>query len=360
MDRIIKARASLVFNHPWLASLVLRLDIKLVPYGDPRFPMNTAATDGRNIYFTIEFLDELNQDELIGVMCHEALHCAFQHLTSRKKDNHKKWIVACDFSINPLILESGISLPECALVDDLYKDMSAEEIFNLLPDKKDYNPLDDLLEGNSEIKNEWKDALSDAITIGMSSGKLPKSLERLWDDMHKPSIDWKELLILHLQKAAGKDDYNWSRPSRRGLSRGDILPSLSGSDLKPIAICVDTSGSISQTMLSRAIDIVRSAIEHTCCTVYYADAEVHHRDYLLRDDFYTPRHCGGGGGTSFGPALAEAEQSAASAIVYISADLEGSFPVDCSLPVIWITERTDNIVVPFGDVINLTEEIQND
>jgi len=47
-------------------------------------------------------------------------------------EDPKRWNVACDFAINPLIVDAGLSLPDGVLIDNRFRGMSAEQIYNLL------------------------------------------------------------------------------------------------------------------------------------------------------------------------------------------------------------------------------------
>ena len=44
----------------------------------------------------------------------------------------KRWNEACDYAINPILLDAGLHLPEGVLVDDRFREMSAEQIYNQL------------------------------------------------------------------------------------------------------------------------------------------------------------------------------------------------------------------------------------
>jgi hypothetical protein len=43
----------------------------------------------------------------------------------------RRWNEACDYAINPLLLDAGLSLPDGVLVDHRFRGMSAEQIYNL-------------------------------------------------------------------------------------------------------------------------------------------------------------------------------------------------------------------------------------
>ena len=47
---------------------------------------------------------------------------------------HKKWNYAADFAINLEIKDMGYALPSQVLYDTKYREMNAEQIYDLLPD----------------------------------------------------------------------------------------------------------------------------------------------------------------------------------------------------------------------------------
>ena len=44
----------------------------------------------------------------------------------------KRWNMACDYAINPLLIDAGLNLPEGVLLDNRFRGMSAERIYNLI------------------------------------------------------------------------------------------------------------------------------------------------------------------------------------------------------------------------------------
>ena len=66
----------------------------------------TAATDGRRIFFWLRFLDELGDSELDFIMMHEILHVILQHCLRRGDRNNEQFNIACDIVVNSNILLS--------------------------------------------------------------------------------------------------------------------------------------------------------------------------------------------------------------------------------------------------------------
>jgi predicted metal-dependent peptidase len=61
---------------------------------------------------------------------------ALRHHTRRAGRDPRRWNEACDYAINPLLLDAGLKLPEGVLVDNRFRGLSAEEIYNRLTSER--------------------------------------------------------------------------------------------------------------------------------------------------------------------------------------------------------------------------------
>src|SRR5215472_8392110 len=98
--------------------------LKLVPGSLP-----TMATDGSRIVYNPIFVVQLKPVELEGTLAHAVLHCALGHQCRRGERDPELWNQAADFAINPILLGNGFTLPAGALIDPAFNDLSAEEIY---------------------------------------------------------------------------------------------------------------------------------------------------------------------------------------------------------------------------------------
>jgi len=124
--RIQKARTTLLLDHPFFGTLLFRLG------GRPSSSIATMATDGVSLLYNPEFVETLNAAELAGVLAHEVMHPALQHHTRRGDRDPARWNIACDYAINPMLLDAGLTLPKDVLIDNRFRGMSAERIYNLI------------------------------------------------------------------------------------------------------------------------------------------------------------------------------------------------------------------------------------
>src|SRR5580698_6251739 len=124
--RIQKARTSLILDHPFFGSLLFRLK------GHESRSIKTMATDGVSLYYNPDFVETLNTANLAGTLAHEVMHPALHHHVRRSGRDPKLWNQACDYAINLLLVDAGLSLPDGVLIDDRFRGMSSEQIYNLL------------------------------------------------------------------------------------------------------------------------------------------------------------------------------------------------------------------------------------
>ena len=162
--RLQKARTALLLDHPFFGSLLFRLK------GRESRSIKTMATDGISLFYNPDFVGTLNAATLCGVLAHEVLHPGLQHHLRRSGRDPKRWNEACDYAINPILLDAGLHLPEGVLVDDRFRTMSAEQIYNQLQTEAEQDPND-------------PDDMQEA---GEDEGALPQSASGDSDDPSAP------------------------------------------------------------------------------------------------------------------------------------------------------------------------------
>lgn len=128
--KISAARTRLIIDNPFLGALVLRLPVVAA---DPSW-CDTTATDARKFFYNPAYIDALDPDETQFALAHEALHCALSHFARRGHRDKRKWDIACDLAINPLLHAEGFKLPAGVLMMDGFEGMTAEEIYPSIED----------------------------------------------------------------------------------------------------------------------------------------------------------------------------------------------------------------------------------
>lgn len=349
----------MLLDSPFFGQLALRLEL----VEDPSRP--TAWTDGSRLGYCPEFAAQLTMPQLIGLVAHEVMHCAMGHPWRRGGREHSRWNEAADRVINPILRDSGFELPPGGVFEYRpgHKGKATEWVYEHLPQKPPaskwcWGVVVDA-GGNPIGEAEWKEAMIQAAHAAASVGKLPASLQRLVGEALKPKVPWRAILRRFVQEAS-RVDYSWSVPNRRYAHAGLYLPSLRSPEMGPIAVGVDTSGSIDLPLLRQFVSELRAVIEEARplrTHVYWADCKVHKSECWERDDVLGEIQPVGGGGTDFRPVFDAVTQlpEPPVCVIYLT-DLAGTFPSNPpEFPVLWATPTTSAPVpVPFGEVVEIS------
>ena len=277
LDKIIVARVGLLLRHPFFGNMATRLKIQSCDDWCP-----TAATDGRHLYYNTQFFNELTEKQIEFVIAHEILHCAFDHLTRREDRQPTLHNIACDYLVNNLLVREGIGekVTQIPIIQDFkYEGWSSEQVYDDLYENCEKINLSDLGELLDE-HIDWEDDGSDKSnkdkgkTNGKGKGKAPKyskeelrkikeeikegmmqaaqaagagnvpgEIARMIKELTEPKMNWREIIQQQIQSTI-KNDYTFSRPSRKGWHVGAILPGMNFEETIDIAIGFDMSGSI--------------------------------------------------------------------------------------------------------------------
>jgi predicted metal-dependent peptidase len=357
LQKLTRARTQLLLDHPFFGELALRLRLT----EDPAQP--TLAVDGRSIFYNPMYVDKLSTGLTRAILAHEVLHCVFDHIGRRNNRTPTRWNHATDYATNQILVDSGFNLEDTGLLNPAYKGMTADQIYNLLPESTDNAPgpgekggaFDNCMDGDltqTEVNaTDWKIATIQAANAAKEKGALPASLARLVEELTTPKINWKDRLRRFVTEIS-KDDYSWIRLSRRFLGQGLFLPSLYSESMGEIVVAIDTSGSISQEMLNifgAEIKAIVQSVRPQKTIVVYCDAKVNHVDEFTPDDeLKFTMH--GGGGTDFCPPfkLLEEQNKTPACFVYLT-DGYGPFPGAPTYPVLWCC--TTDVIAPFGETL---------
>lgn len=128
------ARCQLLIDWGTFGSLITYLKLEEVP----DYP-ELMGTDGEYIRYNPEKVKETDLDELVGSNAHEVMHNALGHLWRQEDRDKRKWNTATDYVIN-LLVKQQFSLPDWVLYDRKYEGMSAEEVYEELPNQPNQPP----------------------------------------------------------------------------------------------------------------------------------------------------------------------------------------------------------------------------
>jgi predicted metal-dependent peptidase len=404
-NKLAVARTRLILDKPFLGALVLRLPLVVA---DPGW-CKTATTDARKFYYNQDYIYALSIEETQFVLAKQALHCALSHFARRQHRIKHRWELACDYAVNPLLINDGLKPPPGMLVEESYAGMTAEEIYhyideldnddlelekqsNSADDDGTYSPLQN--EGNQsqnqnqqvqdypetnpnggikqmqelaeqpveltpqeqeELSIQWQQRLAGAAQQAMQAGKMGSSMARMVDFILQPKLPWRMLLARYMT-ASARDDYSYSRPSSR---RGDpaIFPSLRSTQIN-VAVGIDISGSIHDEEMNEfisEIDAIKSSMSARITLLPCDAALAQGTPWIFEpwENVDMPITLKGGGGTNFCPVFEwlDLQDQHPDLLLYFT-DCQGTFPdVVPNYPVIWLVKGKHP--APWGQRIQL-------
>jgi predicted metal-dependent peptidase len=403
---LANARRNLLAKYPFIGTVAMSLDI--VPVRDAN--LETAATDGKNIFFDIDFLSKLTQNQILFVIAHEVMHCVLMHLTRSKSLTNKHICnIAADFEVNSmLVCDSFDHLPSALLPTgsgfsfpwhlnmERYYDLLMEEANNNNAwwaktfDKHifDENDINDLTKTDSSRKDRYgevgKDAdlkpsnsvkdvnynqnmiekiINAAQIVERQRGTLPSYAKRLINNILNPEVPWQEVLANFITSSSGSK-HDWSKPKRRYISSGLYLPSTTSESINA-AVIIDTSASTANLLDTFVTELnsIINLIPNYTLNVIDIDTDIkdvrtfNSENQLKAENFNVT----GGGGTILLPAFKYIEEHLHDVdvvIAFTDGYCEEIHETDVpNMPLLWVIagdNEADNITV--GKKINIKEK----
>ena len=315
-ERIIIARTTMVVTCPFFG--ILAAQLKLVPNNTW---CRTLAVDGKHLYYNVEFimgiqdpsrrkeyedklrtsidgiteeqikdaLNGLTNANLVAGFCHEILHCAYNHFLRMGTRDRNLWNRAADYAINQIIKRDKKmgEIKSSWLYDPEFEGKAAEEIYNILLDRKEQgnnssstggtldqhnipqqgdrdnteskdssesdSESDDFPDVTQEDLEKYMEYFKDAMISAAMADGAPAEIRAMIDEYKEPKIDWRSKLNRTIRSLI-KNDVSYMMPSRRSWSNGigfgrPIFPGLKPDNDIDICVALDASGSISAEML---------------------------------------------------------------------------------------------------------------
>lgn len=364
---IQEARAKAFAKAPYLMTALARLALIAKPGIG-----TMAVSDKWQMFYDPATLDQWGVDAAGAVMEHEVWHLLRFHHKRRGSRDPKLWNVACDVAINDdgglrdRLPEGGVQwtmfpgLQENMLEEDIYdvllkqgqkqqkppgpgpgsgegqgqvagedegkgdappvpKDTSGKSHGNKPGDGKcgsgaggepgpwENDPNDPVGGGDSDIEDSM---VADAVASAVKAcGTVPGGVRR-WANARTepPVVPWQQVLRVAITRAVrmvpGATDYSYSR----GRMRNGVLTPRLRKPSCPVAIVLDTSGSVSGPLLDAALAEVDGILKATRlpCTVLACDAQVHGgAQKITMASSVKPL---GGGGTDMGVGIKAADE----------------------------------------------------
>jgi predicted metal-dependent peptidase len=336
IEKLITARVGLLLKAPFFGNMATRMQLIEADEWCP-----TAATNGRNFYYNTKFVEKLSVKKLEFLFGHEILHCVFDHFGRVGSRDRMLSNIAQDYAVNQILVDEriGDKITEVQICyDPMYRGMAWEEIYDQLYEQAEKMPMEDLLkklgdlldehineDGSSpgkegegkdgksgkpgmtkeeaqKIKDEIKEAMIQAASAA-GAGKVPAGIQRMIKDMTEPKISWRELVNQEIQSII-RNDYSFTRPNRKSMHSGAILPGMKEATTIDIGIGIDMSGSIGQEDATVFLSEVKGIVdqyEDFKINLWCFDTEIYNWKEITHDNShelmdYEPQ---GGGGTDF-------------------------------------------------------------
>ncbi len=381
-----KAKARLLMDHPFFATLLLRTEITITDQ------VELAATNGERMFFNPQFLEQLSVEDTMAVMCHEVGHDSLLHSIRLGVRNPDLWNQACDHAINLMLEDQGMKCPKSVpggwLADRKYKGWAADRIYDDLrrnpPPKQPKSgaggmpgqngkggkpgapqPGRDWLHGDvlpnpshgdpaaqAAAETKAKQKVASAANMARMAGKLHGELARMVGEFLDPKVDWTDVLRDKMLQVAKERD-NWGRRNKRFP---DIyLPTRRSMKMGPMIFIPDTSGS----MWGDDMEKICSEMAHCAAQtqpenirVIWADTKVAGEQVFTADEFeFKALEPKGGGGTDMRVPLQYVEQYDPLVVVLMT---DGFTPwPDLDPPFELIVICTTDTPCPIGDVIRI-------
>ena len=426
MKRLLLSRMRILINNGFYGLLLMHMIYSIDENCE------TAATDGRRIYFGPKFLNELSDLELDFVMMHEILHVVLQHcLRGKNFDDQERMNIACDIVVNSNILLSNnmnihsITLKKWGESMHIAPDgkegyeYTAEQVYAMLPptpnngkskpaltgtmgecgdDDRDgdadgdskgsalgrakqkqgkcndrHGIWDDhtrwgMEEEDDALRDVWVKHFEDAceaITIRDPSnqrGLFPLFAERFLKELRKPQTNWRAILNDFVQEEIA--DYSFVPPDRRFDDSPFFLPDFNdkGDLVENILFMIDTSGSMSDDMITTAYSEIKGAIDQFDGRLkgwlgFFDAAIIEPKPFSSENDFRIIRPAGGGG-TDFQiifEYVSEYMLENKPASIIILTDGYAPFPKEKlaeGIPVLWLLNN-EKVNPPWGKVARI-------
>ena len=275
--------ARLLKQEPFFAALSRKID-KRASTAIPTAGVRVNPDSGQfEMLYNPEFFEELSDNHRTGVLMHEFYHLVFEHVTGRlpSEGMSKIWNVATDLSINSHLIGK---LPDKALIpgqghfEDFKPGLSAEQYLELLKQKQKeqeesgegqpgegegYETLDDhsgWSEGeNSQVDNtaneiakeRLKEAVKKAVEEASRSnswGSVSQGVRQDIIDSVTTKVDWRKVLRYFIKTSQKANKRSTIKRINRRYAY--VHPGKKVQRQAKIAVAIDQSGSVDNTMLS--------------------------------------------------------------------------------------------------------------
>jgi predicted metal-dependent peptidase len=307
-ERVLKNIVRLQREKPFLSYIVMNFKMNAMKPEAKLEPPTAAVNKYGDFFWGEAWFKELTDDEMQGVLCHEALHIAKGDFFRQGKRDLIIWNIASDCIINWYLVKEGITLPKKVMIkgkpiegyipdgqgrikvgkktysvkdkttEQLYDELIADaEVIKIsIGDGKGHGGFDVHLPGDEQDNGEssgkeqgthtikaqeglWKRITVQAATVAKQRGTLPGCAEEFVDDILNPKIDWRNRIKQFVTDEVPVDFCN-RLPGRKFYGTGIWCPRIKRENIE-LMISIDCSGSTEP----HRIEFISEAVGILCC-----------------------------------------------------------------------------------------------
>lgn len=337
----------------------------------------TACTNGRYLYINPDWFLTLSEDMRVTLISHELWHIAYMHMVRCGERDHRIFNAAADYAINLMLHDHGYTFDRnpdgsiIGLLDEQYRDMSAEQIYEKLLENTQQIKLpfgEDISheggeDGGEPLTESEKGEIVAVLTRAAlasqmnpsEAGHIPGEITSMMDQLLRPKIKWYTHLDRWLTEHCD-DGFTWTKPNRR--FREVYLPSKAPMEngLARLLYAIDCSGSLTDKQLLRINSELRGLQDKfmpESMKIVSFDTVIHDVWEFDRENDLTSLEIHGRGGTEMDEVFALAAQEKPHALIMFS-------DMDCQIPppirgveVLWVCLDRPHWIPPYGKVIHV-------
>jgi len=322
-----------------------------------------------------DFVDSHTQEQITGVVAHEIMHVVMRHHMRIGERDKQKWNKATDYAINDIVVREGFVLPDDALLNMSYANMSAEKVYEELGDDHSGGPRWGLViepkgeSGESLTEAEKKaheasvsEMVAQAEQTAKAVGKMSARINKIVSIMQKSQVSWTDVLRRFVS-GDQPDDYTFKRPNRKALHMLNVvMPSADKIGVGNIVVAVDTSGSVSVKELMHflgELNAISEDLNPESITVITHDTDVRSVVEYQAGEIVENISLAGRGGTCVAPVFKYIEDNNLRVDSYIHFSdmmLDDIPPQQPDYPVLWVSSYEEANVPSWGEYTILKME----
>ena len=346
--------------------------------------VETAATDGSSIRWNPEFIDSIDDAELLAVLLHELLHIGLLHnVVACQYDDHKRLNIAADLAVNSILGDLGVRLPKGCLIagkDEfahLPSGKSLEHYYRELA-KMDDEELPDEQPGgvepagSEEAKNTapgntpaigpamagelLRAMVGEAIQKSEACGSLPDTLASAVKSGLEHKVDYRTALKRFRTKIS-RGGADWTRPNKRLRAAGANAARNRTRKVGTVLVLWDCSGSMPEQTGHQCLAEILAIFNEAVGTVHVwqHDIAIVHKDELKQGQALPKIERKTHGGTSHVEPFQNIEDSGLRPdLIICLSDCQTRYPDSGpNVPTLWISDRPVYSKPPFGELLDI-------